>query len=99
MNLFHTEEPPAPEAEHSLARLGALVFLVGIPALALTAAALITNRDKVRLAADRTADSIKRAGKSFSRAAEPGAVQIDRAVQRVSDAVREALSEVRSAVR
>lgn len=87
------------EAVNSVARLGALALLVGVPALALTAVALISNRDKVRHAADCTADTIKRAGKSFARAAEPSAHQIDRAVSRINDAVREALTEVRSAVR
>ncbi len=82
----------------SAVRFGACTLLFGVPALLLAATVLVSNRDKVRQVADRTADSIKQAGKSFTRAVEPRATHIDRAVNKINDAVRDALNEVRSAL-
>jgi hypothetical protein len=82
----------------SVLRFGVCTLLVAVPAIAIAAVALVNNRDKVQLAANRTADSIKQAGKSFTRAVEPRASHIDRAVSRITEAVRDALSEVRAAV-
>lgn len=83
-------------AAHSGIRPGTWTLLIAVPAVVITVAALVGNREKLQLAAHRAADTLKQAGRSLSHTMEPQPTRLDRVMARITDAVKDAIHEVRS---